>query len=184
MAGLPSACSGERYCGVPITAPVRVMPTPSAARAIPKSVTFTLPCGVTIRLAGLTSRCTIPARWAAPSASPTWASRSRTAAGSRSRPPPIRFESGSPSTSSMTRNGRGWPEPSVAARSPTSKTEAMPGWCSAAAWRASVSKRARKVASSAYSTLSSLTATSRPSTVSVARQTSPMPPVAMRESSR
>ena len=56
----------------------------------------------------------------------------------------------------------------------------MPGWCSAAACRASAAKRARKVGSSAYSCLSTLTATSRPSTVSRARQTSPMPPVAIR----
>jgi hypothetical protein len=42
-------------------------PWPSA-RATPKSVTFTLPSGPTSRLGGLTSRCTSPTRWAAPTA--------------------------------------------------------------------------------------------------------------------
>ena len=60
----------------------------------------------------------------------------------------------------------------------------MPGWCSDAACRASVSKRLRKDGSSAYSRLSTFTATVRPSVVSLARQTSPMPPVAIRDSSR
>ena len=103
MARSPRACSGERYWAVPITVPVWVMPTPSAARAMPKSVTLTWPSGVTIRLAGFTSRCTIPATWAAASASPVCAIRSRTASGSRSRPAISSRESGCPSTSSMTR---------------------------------------------------------------------------------
>ncbi len=33
------------------------------ARAMPKSITLTVPCGVIITLPGLTSRCTIPLRW-------------------------------------------------------------------------------------------------------------------------
>ncbi len=41
VAGRPSACSGERYCGVPMTWPVWVSATASAARAMPKSVIFT-----------------------------------------------------------------------------------------------------------------------------------------------
>jgi hypothetical protein len=61
----PRACSGERYCAVPITAWVWVIvPAESAiARAIPKSITFTAPVGVSMTLAGLMSRCTMPARW-------------------------------------------------------------------------------------------------------------------------
>ena len=56
VACLPSACSGERYCGVPMTCPVWVSATASAARAMPKSVIFTVRSGVTSRLAGFTSR--------------------------------------------------------------------------------------------------------------------------------
>ena len=79
------------------------------------------------------------------------------------------------------------PDPSAtpgAWDSPTSKTAAIPGCCRAAACRASVSKRERNVASSAYSCLSSLIATGRSRAVSVPRHTSPMPPVAIRLSSR
>ena len=166
---------------MPITWPVSVSDMPSAARAIPKSVTLVRRSGVTIRLPGLTSRCTIPVACAAPSASAAWASRSRTTSGSIGASGRSRLESGWPSTSSITRNGRGVVEPSTGAASPKSKTPAMPGWCSEAACRASVSKRVRKSASSAYSGLRTLIATGRDSTVSVPRQTSPMPPVAIRE---
>ncbi len=63
--GAPLACSGERYCAVPSTAWdwVSAACVSSTARAIPKSMTLTLPSGVTLTLAGLMSRCTIPARW-------------------------------------------------------------------------------------------------------------------------
>ncbi len=77
----PWACSGEKYCGVPITSPVLVSPTPSVARAMPKSVILTVRSGVTSRLAGFTSRCTMPASWAAPSPSAAWASSCWTASG-------------------------------------------------------------------------------------------------------
>ena len=40
--GLPCACSGDRYCAVPMTEPVSVM-SDAPARAIPKSVTLTRP---------------------------------------------------------------------------------------------------------------------------------------------
>ena len=68
--------------------------------------------------------------------------------------------------------------------SPKSKTDAMFGWCSEAALRASVAKRLRKVGSPASSFFSSFTATARSSRVSVACHTSPMPPVATGSSSR
>ena len=35
----------------------------ATARAMPKSITFTSPDGVSMTLAGLMSRCTMPARW-------------------------------------------------------------------------------------------------------------------------
>jgi hypothetical protein len=61
----PRACSGDRYCAVPTTAAVCVMveDESATARAIPKSMTLTSPVGVSITLAGLMSRCTMPARW-------------------------------------------------------------------------------------------------------------------------
>jgi hypothetical protein len=61
----PRACSGERYCAVPTTAAVWVIvdEESATARAMPKSITFTSPEGVSITLAGLMSRCTMPARW-------------------------------------------------------------------------------------------------------------------------
>ena len=62
---LPSACSGEKYAAVPMTAPVWVrLSSVLTARAMPKSVTFTSPSGVMRMLPGLTSRCTTPWRWA------------------------------------------------------------------------------------------------------------------------
>ena len=40
--GRPCACSGERYCAVPMIEPVSVM-SEAPARAMPKSVTLTRP---------------------------------------------------------------------------------------------------------------------------------------------
>jgi hypothetical protein len=59
-----------------------------------------------------------------------------------------------------------------------------PGWCSVASIRASARNLAPKDASADWSARKIFTATVRPSTSSVARQTSPMPPVAIRSSSR
>ena len=70
-----------------------------------------------------------------------------------------RLDSGWPSTSSITRKGRGVVDPSAGEASPKSKTLATPGWCSEPACRASVSKRVRNSASSAYSGLRTLIAT-------------------------
>ena len=58
----PMACSGERYWAVPTTVCVCVMvaEVSARARAMPKSITFTSPEPVTMMLAGLMSRCTIP----------------------------------------------------------------------------------------------------------------------------
>ncbi len=52
----------------------------------------------------------------------------------------------------------------------------MPGWLSEASSFASRSKRARRFGSAAKAAGRSLIATSRPSFVSVARYTSPIPP--------
>jgi len=103
----PRACSGDRYCAVPMTAWVWVMvPAASAmARAMPKSITLTAPVGVSMTLAGLMSRCTIPAWWEYSSAESTpevisIASSMGTAAPSRRMSRTVW-----PSTYSMTMNG-------------------------------------------------------------------------------
>ena len=59
----PRACSGDRYCAVPITWAVWVIVAWASliARAMPKSMTLTSPLRVTITLPGLMSRCTMPA---------------------------------------------------------------------------------------------------------------------------
>ena len=51
------------YCAVPITEDVWVIVAwvSATARAMPKSMTLTDPSRATITLAGLMSRCTIPA---------------------------------------------------------------------------------------------------------------------------
>ena len=61
----PRACSGDRYCAVPITWAVWVIVAWASliARAMPKSMTLTSPLRVTITLPGLISRCTMPAWW-------------------------------------------------------------------------------------------------------------------------
>ena len=62
---IPSACSGEKYVAVPMTAPVWVrLSSVLTARAIPKSVTFTWPSSVMRTLPGFTSRWITPWRWA------------------------------------------------------------------------------------------------------------------------
>ena len=61
----PLACSGERYCAVPMTCAVCVIVACASltALAMPKSITLTSPVLVSITLPGLMSRCTIPLRW-------------------------------------------------------------------------------------------------------------------------
>ncbi len=61
----PLACSGERYCAVPMTCAVWVIVAAESAiaRAMPKSITLTSPASVIITLAGLMSRWTMPPRW-------------------------------------------------------------------------------------------------------------------------
>ena len=61
----PRACSGERYCAVPITAEVWVIVAAGVgtARAMPKSMTLTSPLRVSMTFAGLMSRWTMPCRW-------------------------------------------------------------------------------------------------------------------------
>ena len=59
----PLACSGDRYCAVPMTWAVCVMVAWASliARAMPKSITLMSPFLVTMTFPGLMSRCTMPA---------------------------------------------------------------------------------------------------------------------------
>ena len=74
----------------------------ASARAIPKSVSFTSPCGVTIMLDGLTSRWTIPAACAAASASAACRTSGAASSGVRAPSRAISPLSVTPSTYSMT----------------------------------------------------------------------------------
>ena len=65
--GAPFACSGDRYCAVPMIDPVSVIWL-VPARAIPKSITLIRPSGATATLCGLMSRWTTPCWCANPSA--------------------------------------------------------------------------------------------------------------------
>ena len=168
-AGWPDACSGDRYATVPSTPAVPVTVVVPSARAMPKSSTLTCPPASTT-FAGVMSRCTSPAACATSSASQTSAAI-RTASPAGSIPAWSRTcRRVRPSTSSITMNG-------VAPSTPQSNTVTRRGWLSRAACRASRSNRARKPGSAAYCRLSTLTATSRPSTWSLARHTVAMPPV-------
>ena len=71
--------------------------------AMPKSVIFTWPAGVTSRLPGLTSRCTTPAACAARRPSAAWPSRSIVRSGGSAPSRSSWSDSGSPATSSITR---------------------------------------------------------------------------------
>ncbi len=97
------ACSGAMYWAVPTTIPVCVTADAPIDLAIPKSVSFTCPAGVMRMLPGLTSRWTRPMAWAALRARPVCSSMSRVcrigSVPSRART----SDSGSPTTSSMTR---------------------------------------------------------------------------------
>ncbi len=64
VAATPLSCSGARYDGVPRVSPVAVAPGVSSALAMPKSMT-TGPSGPISTLAGLKSRCRMPAPWIA-----------------------------------------------------------------------------------------------------------------------
>ncbi len=75
-------------------------------RVTPKSMTLTRPCGSTTTFAGFTSRCTMPASWAAASASATWCVSTATSATARA---PLRRTSSvsvMPSAGSVTSQSR------------------------------------------------------------------------------
>ena len=172
----PRACSGDRYCAVPITAAVwvTVAALSATARAMPKSITLTAPARVIMTFPGFTSRCTMPLRWEKSSAAQTSATISIARRGI-SRPSALSTSRRvRPSTYSMTMYGWEplWPMTS----SPVSYTATIAGWFSEAAACASRRNRAWNDGSRARSARSTLTATSLPSRTSRPRCTSAIPP--------
>ena len=99
----PSACSGEKYAAVPITAPVWVrLSSVFMARAMPKSVTLTPPSAMISTLPGFTSRWTTPWRWANESAAATLAPMLATSWAGRDPDSRRTAERARPSMNSMT----------------------------------------------------------------------------------
>ncbi len=83
VSALPcSICSGARYETVPSSEPVVSVAVPTALTS-PKSATLTRPSSPIRTFSGFMSRCTNPARWAAPSAARTGSRMSSAALGWR-----------------------------------------------------------------------------------------------------
>src|SRR6266542_2991057 len=169
----PTARSGEMKWGEPSTIPGVVSSASVGIRATPKSVSTHRPSEQISTLAGLTSRCRTPAACAtssAPSRAIPIFATARAASGPSSTIISARLRACS---SSITIHGR---PPSVT----TSYTCTTAGCDNAAAARASRIVRwyiaSRSAGGRAGGSRTSLTATSRCSSVSVARQTVPMPP--------
>src|SRR5918996_2082946 len=174
-AAWPSICSGARYWTVPVTVPGAWLMRESAkARARPKSPTFGSPSEDRIRMfSGLMSRWTMPCACASSRAARTLVTTSTACAGWR-LPSRIRMARRfGPRMNSMTMKYVPWV-------SPQSWTATMFGCDSMAAERASRRKRSMNPESSASEVCSIFSATSRSSTGSWARYTSPIPPAAMR----
>src|SRR5918996_2047440 len=174
-AAWPSICSGARYWTVPVTVPGAWLMRESAkARARPKSPTFGSPSEDRIRMfSGLMSRWTMPCACASSRAARTLVTTSTACAGWR-LPSRIRMARRfGPRMNSMTMKYVPWV-------SPQSWTATMFGCDSMAAERASRRNRSMNPESSASEVCSIFSATSRSSTESWARYTSPIPPAAMR----
>ena len=139
--------------------------------ARPKSRILTCPSPVTITFSGFKSRCTIPEACARARPSAICGAIARILR-SGSGEPAINSRSVAPATSSMTMQ-------EVESIRATSYTVTMLGWLSEETARASRSKRRSLSGSESSSAGSTLIATSRPSRVSRAFQTSPMPPAPM-----
>ncbi|PSK61500.1 hypothetical protein B0E53_06598 [Micromonospora sp. MH33] len=101
-AGAPSSRSGATYAGVPKVPPSSSSSGAPTRVAMPKSSTLA-PTRVIITFDGVMSRCTMPSRCAAATASATCAPVS-TAAGQGSGPSVSRCSSSSPLSSSITTN--------------------------------------------------------------------------------
>jgi hypothetical protein len=164
-----SNASGEAWCGV-ISSRVRVLPSSSGARAMPKSVSAG-PKRDRRMLDGLTSRWTMPTWWAACSASPILTPTSRTSS-SGSGPFWRRIPAYEPpSQYSITMYGRS------SSVTPVSMMDTMCGWLESATVVAS--SRAALTGIDPVSTVITLIATGRLRVVWMARKTSAVVPCAM-----
>ena len=172
-ASWPLMISGAMYDGDPTSSPVPVMVSSPAARAMPKSVSFTRPSVPSRMLPGLTSRWVIPAACAASSAPRTARPTVATRSGCSGPSSLITSASDRDGTSSMTTQGR-------ASSSSTSKRVTTLGWPSRAIARASRSVRSQLTARSSGDRLpgstTSFTATVRRRKVSSASHTAPIAP--------
>ena len=104
-AGCPRICSGAMYSGVPTIVPGTVSPWLSSSLTSPKSRILTSPSRVRNRFAGLMSRWTRPAPWAAASPRAAWRHQSAASRGS-ARPSASRACSVWPSYRAMTMKRR------------------------------------------------------------------------------
>ncbi len=160
--------------------PDRVIRETSAtaiATASPKSSTFTVPLGSTMRLPGLRSRWTSDSSCATASTAHVCAATAAAHPTGRRSCWSTRSATLSPRTRSITRYGLPGPDPSSGSSVPTSNTAGTPGCRRRAVMRASRSNR-RLISSSGSPSenRTNLTATSRSSRVSWPTQTSPIPP--------
>ena len=170
---LPASCSGAMNAGVPtVTSPERSVVIPGTA-ASPKSIT-TGPSGPSRTLAGLKSRCTIPAACTAPSAVSVATATRSSAAPPRGPSCSTTSISDGPLTYSLTMNGR-------RSKIPASRTCAVQNRATRCAAATSFRKRLRTCGSVVGDR--SLTAAQLPVGPS-ARNTTPCPPSPRRPSSR
>ena len=102
--GPPCACSGDRYDAVPSTAEVCGAVSGPSTRAMPKSITFTVPSRVTMTLPGLMSRWITPAACAAASAAQIFWAISAACTGVGLRPVSMNSPRVRPSMNSITMN--------------------------------------------------------------------------------
>jgi hypothetical protein len=172
MSGMPSACSGAMYCGVPMTTPTTVMADFSPCFfASPRSTTRGMPSLPTMMFSGLMSRCTTPACSAHASAEAT----ARTVA-SASRSANFVFALSMPSTVMPSMNSKAMKCMPFDLSIPCSMTPTMFGWRSAAAACASRWKRSTYSESLASCGERTLSAMRRSRLLCFALKTLPMPP--------
>ena len=169
----PASCSGAMNAGLPMTAGPDIPVVMPGTAASPKSIT-TGPSGPSRTLAGLKSRCTIPAACTATSAVSVATARRSRAAPPRGPICSTSSTSDGPLTYSLTMNGR-------RSKIPASRTCAVQNRATRCAAATSFRKRLRTCGSVVGGR--SLTATRR-SAAPAARNTTPCPPSPRRPSNR
>ena len=154
----PARARGRRAC--PSPARSRSCASPSAARAMPKSVTLITPVGRDDQVAGLDVAVHDPgAVGGAERVGGLGHQVARDLGDRAERSGAAARRAAGPRRAPSRGRGAACPTPSSAWPRRSRRRSAMPGWCSEAACWASLSNRRRKVGSSAYSAFSSLTAT-------------------------